>query len=172
MRRALTWLMMLPFAAASVLTGHAIAYRAAGVGAGDLHGYLVHAPQLVLILATLAVLGLALDARARRSSPAPAASLAIVAFVAQEHLERLLHSGELPFLLTSPVLWLGIALQLPLAVAVWALARRIAEQIGAPGRRGAPRVPRLALVLAPPAGPPAASVSVLAPLGRGPPVSF
>ena len=43
-----------------------------------------------------------LDSRARRHSPAPLASLAIVAFVAQEHLERLIHTGQLPFLLTTP----------------------------------------------------------------------
>ena len=119
MRRTLTWLVAMPFAAASVLVGHAIAYRALGMPVDDLHGYLAHAPQVVLILATLALVGLAADARARRSSPVPVASLAVVAFVAQEHLERLIHTGHVPFLLASPVLWLGIALQLPVAFAVW-----------------------------------------------------
>ena len=71
-----------------------VAYRVTGTPADDLHGYLAHAPQVVLILATLALLGLAADARARRSSPLPLALLAIGAFVAQEHLERLIHTGR------------------------------------------------------------------------------
>ncbi len=96
MRRALTWVLLLPFAAASVLIGHVVAYRVTGAPADGLHGYLAHAPQVVLILATLALLGLAADARARRSSPLPLALLAIGAFVAQEHLERLIHTGDVP----------------------------------------------------------------------------
>lgn len=171
-RRTLTWLMLLPFAAASVLTGHAIAYRAVGMRAGDLHSYLAHAPQIVLILATVALLGLAADSRARRTSPVPLASLAIVAFVVQEHLERLIHTGQIPFLLTSPVLWLGIVLQIPLAVVVWIVARRVADDIAAPRRRGVPRVARFAQFLTGTARQPAGSVSALAPLGRGPPASF
>ena len=113
-----------------------------GTPLGDLHGYLAHAPQIVLILASLALLGLAADARARRRSPVPLASLGVVAFVAQEHLERLVHTGHVPFLLTSPVLWLGIALQVPLAVAVWLVARRLAEDIAAPVRAGCPAASR------------------------------
>lgn len=135
----LIWLLALPFAAVSVLTGHAIAYRALGVPGGDVHDYLDHAPQAVLILATLALLGLAVDARSRRRSTAPVAVLAVSAFIVQEHLERLLATGQLSFLLTSPVLWLGIALQVPLAVAVWCIARRLAEDIAAPLRRSIPR---------------------------------
>src|SRR4051794_33097570 len=107
MRRTLTWLVTMPFAAASVLVGHANTYRPPGMPVDDLHGYLAHAPQVVLILATLALVGLAADARARRSSPVPVASLALAAFVTQEHLERLIHTGHVPFLLASPVLWLG-----------------------------------------------------------------
>lgn len=169
MRRTLTWLVTLPFAAASVLTGHAVAYRAAGMPVDDLHGYLAHAPQVVLVFATLALLGLAADSRARRHSPVPLACLAIVAFVAQEHLERLIHTGHLPFLLTSPVLWLGIALQVPLAVAVWIVARRLAEDIAAPRRRTVPRVARFAVVLTAIVGQPAVGVSGAAHPGRGPP---
>ena len=117
-----------------------------GCPTGELHGYLAHAPQVVLILATLSLLGLAADARARRRSPVPLSLLAIVAFVVQEHLERLIHTGEMPFLLTSPVLWLGIALQLPLALAVWWVARRLADDLAAPPRCGAPRVAWLLLL--------------------------
>ena len=140
MRRTLSWLVMVPLAAASVLLGHSIAYRVLGRSSAELHGYLAHAPQLVLIVATLSLLGLAADARARRRSPVPLSLLAMFAFVVQEHLERLIHTGGMPFLLTSPVLWLGVALQLPLALAVWWVARRLADDLAARPRRGAPRV--------------------------------
>jgi hypothetical protein len=172
MRRSLIWLTLLPFAAASVLVGHIIAYRVTGTSTGDVHGYLAHAPQIVLILATLALLGIATDARARRSSPVPLTTLAITAFVVQEHLERLVHTGHVPFLLASPVLWLGVLLQLPLAFTVWCVARRLGDQLAAPSRSGAPpalarfSVPRLAGA----ARPVVHTVATGHP-GRGPPVT-
>ncbi len=169
MRRTLTWLVTLPFAAASVLIGHAIAYRVTGTPLGEVHGYLAHAPQIVLVLGTLALLGLATDARARRRSPIPLASLGILAFVIQEHLERFVHTGHVPFLLASPALWLGIALQLPLAASVWFVARRIAEDIAAPARRAAPRVCALALPLSPVVRRPIVRTAPSAHPGRGPP---
>jgi uncharacterized membrane protein len=171
MRRPLTWLVTLPFAAASVVLGHAIAYGVTGTPTGGMHDYLAHAPQVVFILASLAVLGLAADARARRHSPVPLAMLGIGAFVAQEHLERLIHTGHVPFLLASPVLWLGIALQLPLAAVIWLVARRVAEDIAAPTRRPASRVPRLLLLLAPLVPPLVASAPAATCPARGPPVA-
>ena len=171
MRRALTWVLLLPFAAASVLIGHGVAYRVTGAPADGLHGYLAHAPQIVLILSTLALLGLAADARARRSSPLSLALLAIGAFVAQEHLERLVHTGEVPFLLTSPALWIGIALQLPLTIAVWWFARRVACDLAASPRRAAPRLGALAVSGLRARGRPSGfSPRTTAASGRGPPV--
>lgn len=170
MRRTLTWLVTLPFAAASVLLGHAIAYRVTGTPAGDLHGYLAHAPQVVLVLATLALLGLATDARARRRSPLPLTSLAVLAFVAQEHLERLIHTGELPFVLTSPALWVGIALQVPLTVVIWLVASRLADEIAAPGRRTVPRLSPLTFRVVAAVRQPNARAVVARHPGRGPPV--
>jgi hypothetical protein len=171
MRRTLTWLVTMPFAAASVLLGHAIAYRATGMPAGDVHGYLEHAPQVVLILASIAVLGLAADSRARRQSPVPLAGIGVAAFVAQEHLERLVHTGHIPFLLASPVLWLGVALQLPLAVVVWLLSRCVAEDIAAPLCHTLPRRLALLPVALAPAGVTALAGSARATRsGRGPPV--
>ena len=172
MRRSLIWLTLLPFAAASVLVGHIVAYSVTGTPAGDVHGYLSHAPQIVLILGTLALLGIATDARARRSSPVPLATTAIVAFVVQEHLERLIHTGHVPFLLASPVLWLGAALQLPLALAVWAVARRLGDELAAAPRRGAP--PALAWLSVPTfarASSPVVQNLVTGHPGRGPPVA-
>ena len=84
MRRTLTWLVTLPFAAASVLIGHKVAYAVTGTPTGGMHDYLAHAPQVVFILASLALLGLATDARARSHSAVPLASLGVGAFVAQE----------------------------------------------------------------------------------------
>jgi hypothetical protein len=171
MRRTLTWLVTLPFAAASVVLGHAIAYDVTGTPTGGMHDYLAHAPQVVFILVSLAVLGLAADARARRHSPLPLAALGVGAFVAQEHLERLIHTGHVPFLFASPVLWLGIALQLPLAVAIWFVARTLAEDIAAPMRRVVHRVPRLVQFLAPLVLPPVAAAPGAAFPARGPPVT-
>ena len=170
MRRTLTWLVTLPFAAASVVVGHAIAYRVTGTPTGGMHDYLAHAPQIVFILASLAVLGLAADSRARRHSPVPLATLGIGAFVAQEHLERLIHTGHVPFLFASPVMWIGIALQLPLAAVIWFLARRLAEDIAAPVRRTAHRVPRLVAIITAPVLAPVASTATAACPARGPPI--
>ncbi len=150
--------------------GHAIAYRVVGMPTDDLHGYLAHAPQIVLVLATVAILGLAVDSRARRRSSIPLASAAVLAFVAQEHLERLVHSGQLPFLLTSPVLWLGIALQIPFAAVVWVVVRGLAEDIAAPVRRTVPRVASFASPTIPHGRQPITCASRIARPARGPPV--
>lgn len=172
MRRGLISVLLLPFAAASVLIGHVVAYRVTGAPADDLHGYLAHASQVVLILATLALLGLAADARARRGSPISLALLAIGAFVAQEHLERLIHTSEVPFLLTSPALWVGVALQLPLTLAVWWLARRLASDLATSTRRVAPRIGALPLSAQIPATSRSASRVPTSASGRGPPSAF
>ena len=96
----------------------------------------------------------------------------MAAFVVQEHLERLLHTGQLPFLLTSPVLWLGIALQIPLAVAVWFVARRLAEDIAAPLRPVVPRAAWFLSLLDGLARQPAVAFVLTAHPGRGPPAGF
>ena len=172
-RRAVAWFVVVPFAGVSVLLGHRIAYAIAGAPADNLHGYLAHAPQLFAVLATGAVLGLAADTRARRRSPVPLAVVGVVAFVIQEHLERLIHTGHVPFLLTSPTLWLGIALQLPLAVAIWLIARRMAESLRSmPQRRRPPRADAFPVVFADMAARPAPRSRVFAHPGRGPPAGL
>lgn len=170
MRRALIWVLLLPFAATSVLIGHVVAYRVTGTPADDLHGYLAHAPQVVSLLALLALLGLAADVRARGTSRLPLALLAVGAFVMQEHVERFAHTGEVPFLLTSAALWVGVALQLPLTVVVWWLARRLAVDLAAPTRRAVPGTGALTLPVRIPAlGASAARVASAA-SGRDPPI--
>jgi hypothetical protein len=168
-RRALLWLLALPFTGVSVLVGHWAAYRIVGAPADNFHGYLAHAPQVLAILATLALLGLARDARARRSSPLPIALLGASAFALQEHVERLIHTGHVPFLLTSPVFLLGVALQLPLAAFVWVAARSMAEQLEPGLRREPPRTALLPLVLVPFPALRQRGTDPRTPRGRGPP---
>jgi hypothetical protein len=172
MRRTLTWLVTLPFAAASVLLGHALAYRLTGAPGDDVHGYLEHAPQVVIVLASAAVVGLALDTRARRRSPAPLATIGVVAFVLQEHLERFVHTGHVPFLLTSPALWLGIVLQLPLACVIWLAARQVAADIAVTVRRAGRALARIPLVPAPPPRVAPVPVRARSVRTRGPPQRF
>jgi hypothetical protein len=133
------------------------------------HGYLEHLPQVVFILVSVALLGLAADTRARRQSPLPLAVLAVVSFVVQEHLERLAHTGHVPFLLLSPVFWLGILLQAPLAVAIWLVSRRVSEDIAARVPDRLPRLARLPVLLTQPAPAPVVARRAMAHRGRGPP---
>ena len=66
--------------------------------------------------------------RGRVATPAPPlfALLPPFAFVVQEHLERLLHTGELPLgAALEPTFALGILLQVPFAVLAWILARAL-----------------------------------------------
>jgi hypothetical protein len=125
-RRLLAWILVTPVAAAGVLVTHALAYRLTGVRPGPVHEYLAHGPQVVFVLASLALVGLALQDRSlSRFSTRWVAPLAPLGFVCQEHLERLVHTGQLPFLLTSPTFLLGLALQLPVAAVCVVLVHRV-----------------------------------------------
>lgn len=147
MRRALAWPLILPFAAASILLGHGAAYALAGAPAGSLHAYLAHLPQVVGLLAVLALPGLAWAARGRSLPVGRVALLAAAGFVVQEHMERLIHVGEMPFLLSSPTFWLGLALQLPFAALVWLVARRLAAALVPTRPRRPPLLPVVATAL-------------------------
>ena len=141
-RRMLTWLLVTPLAAAGVLAGHAVAYVVTGTDPGPEHDYLGHAPQVVGSLATLALLGLALHERSLRPGSARRfAPVAPVAFVCQEHLERLAHTGALPWLFTTPAFLLGLALQLPVAIVCVLVVRRVTGTLAAPLRPSHPPVP-------------------------------
>ena len=125
-RRALAWALVTPVAAAGVLVTHALAYRLTGTRPGPLHEYLAHVPQVVFVLASLALVGLAFQERSlSRFSVWWVAPLAPLGFAAQEHVERLLHTGEVPFLLTSPTFLLGLAFQLPVAVVCVVVVQRV-----------------------------------------------
>lgn len=141
-RRALAWALTTPVAAAGVLAAHALAYRLTGMETGAEHGYLAHAPQVVAVLASLALLGLALQERSlSRRSAWWFAPLAPLGFACQEHVELLVHTGELPWLLTTPVFLVGLALQVPVAVLCVLLVRRVAGTLADRGRAARPGVP-------------------------------
>ena len=161
--------MLLPVLAAGVLVSHALAYRLTATPTDRFHAYLEHAPQVLLVLA---LCGIVLGGFGRRRE-APAAYVfplvAMTTFAVQEHLERLVHEGTVPFLLTSPAFVVGLLLQVPVALAAWVLARwllRVADDAVPPRLVLRPSFD-LPLVAAPAAAlgssePPAA-------LGRGPP---
>ncbi len=170
MRRALIWSLALPFAAVSILAGHAAAYALTGAPAGTVHGYLGHAPQIAAVLVLLGLIGLARDARAREASALPVAALAAVGFTCQEHLESVLHSGELPFLLSSSTFWVGLVLQIPFAAVVWLAGRLLARSLAGAVLSHPPRLALLPVVR--PAVSRAVPVSAAtgAVPGRGPPL--
>jgi hypothetical protein len=145
-RRVLAWVIALPLTAAGILCAHALAYAATGAAAGNAHAYLAHAPQLVAVLATAALAALVFESRASARPAWPFAAFALAGFAAQEHVERLLHTGELPWLLTSPTFLLGLALQVPFAAAAWLSARLLLRVRARPLRRP-PRIPSLVLPL-------------------------
>ena len=161
---------MTPIAAAGVLVTHALAYRLTGAPIGQVHEYLAHAPQVVFVLASLALLGLALQERSlSRTSAWWFAPLAPLGFAAQEHVERLAHTGELPWLLTSPTFLLGLALQLPVALVCVLVVRRIGGSLTRRSRTRRWSAGEAWLPL--PATPVARhdAVQAVRPTGRGPP---
>jgi hypothetical protein len=165
--RLRVWLAVSPLIAAGTLVAHALAYRLTGTPTGPLHAYLDHSPQVLLVAA---LVGLAVGVAARRSSVAawPFPLAALVTFAAQEHLERLLHTGELPWLLSSPLFLAGLALQVPVALVAWALARRLLRALALGSVRRS-RLPRHALAVPIPSALAVRAVPVRANRGRGPP---
>ena len=167
----LAWLLVTPLAAAGVLAAHAVAYAVTGTDPGPEHEYLRHAPQVVGLLASLALLGLALQERSLRPRSARwFVPVAPIAFVCQEHLERLAHTGQLPWLFTTPCFLVGLALQLPVAIVSVLVARRVIGTLAVPARRSGPPVLSGAW-LPVPTRPSAALTTVEAPRpsGRAPP---
>jgi hypothetical protein len=170
-RRLFAWILVTPVAAAGVLVTHALAYRLTGTQPGQVHEYLAHVPQVLFVLVSLALAGLAFQERSlSRFSAWWVAPLAPLGFTAQEHLERLVHTGHVPFLLTSPTFLLGLALQLPVAIASVVLVRRVLGSLPAPRRRRPPRLAAAWLPLGGSAPRVAEHVFLSRPTGRGPPL--
>lgn len=131
MRRSLRpWLVVVPLATFGVLAGHEIAYALSRTPHGDLHGYMSHLPQVALLLALLSLVGASFVERGHGLTLWPFPAVVLVAFVAQEHLERLAHGGSVPFLLGEPVFLVGLAVQAVIAIAAWLLARMLVQIVG------------------------------------------
>jgi hypothetical protein len=124
MARRLLWPVVLLLSGAGVLVAHDLAYRLTGAGAAGLHGYLAHAPQVLVALSLPAALVAISGGRAAPPKPSAFALLGVASFTALEHLERL-GEGGVPWLLSTPVFLLGLVLQLPFALAAWWLARSV-----------------------------------------------
>ncbi len=137
-RRNVVWLLTLPLAVVGSQVAHSLAYRLASGDdvshelASTGHAYLDHAPLALGVCAALVVLALARElvgvvrghARVTGPSALTFAVLAPAIFVGQEHFERLAHQGALPTsLLVEKTFLLGLALQLPFALAAYGLAR-------------------------------------------------
>lgn len=151
-RRTAAWLCSLPLMVASSQVAHVLAYAwvypsahvrlAALLGNG--HGYMVsgrYFPMLLGMVGALEFVGvgwvLAGSVRRAPQRPVPAwafALLPVIGFTLQELLERWLSGGSFPWwVVLAPTFHVGLALQLPFALAAFLAARlllRTAERAG------------------------------------------
>jgi hypothetical protein len=125
----------LPLAAAGTLAGHAAAYGLVGTSRRDAlaHGYLGYAPQFLALCLAVLVLALALRVTGRlqgRPASWPFALIPPVAFLSQELIERLA-AGLPAHAVLEPAVYVGLAVQLPIASAGFLVARalvRVADE--------------------------------------------
>jgi CDP-diglyceride synthetase len=138
---------------AGLIAGHLLAYRLvysdaharADALARSGHAYLGYVPLALSVSLGVLLAGLALQAAAgfRGERRRPLASPLIVllppiAFVVQEFAERIVHTGHVPWtVVVQPAFLLGLAFQLPFALAAlliaWALdsaARAVGRALG------------------------------------------
>jgi hypothetical protein len=169
-RRLLAWLLVTPLAAVGILAAHAAAYSLTGTETGPVHAYLEHVPQVLAVLASIGLVGLAVQERSfGRARLWPFALVGPVGFAGQEHLERLAHTGELPLLVTTPTFLLGLVLQVPVIVLCVVVARRIAGTLVGIRRARSPLIGGAWLPLPCTAVATPRSVSPPRATGRGPP---
>jgi hypothetical protein len=135
----LAWLVTLPIAVIGCESAHAVANLVFGTADGDTGPFVLSAGRsadLVTLVASLAavsvVLGLAGRAAGAWSTHRtvatrlPFALLAPAAFVLQEHVETLVHSGAAPFGTALHLTFLaGLLLQIPFALAGYSVARAL-----------------------------------------------
>jgi hypothetical protein len=159
-KRGLTWLLVAPLAVLGSQAAHGVNYWAAAPDheqrerllAETGHGYFDQAPlaiALCMLLLVLAVAGRLIEVYRRggassRLAPAPFAILPVALFFLQEHIERLVHGGSIPFGLSlEPIFLLGLVLQLPFAILAflvgWALLQAAADLAHALGGHSSPR---------------------------------
>lgn len=156
-RSRIPWLVAVPLMVAGSVSAHGLAYRIVQPNP-DLraallhetgHGYLDYLPLALGILVALLVAGLVLRAaaavRGRTSVTLSSWSfflLPLAGFAVQEHLERLIHDGSFPVdAVTQPTFLIGLALQLPFALAAFTVAWTLLEVAARVGRTLAARPP-------------------------------
>jgi hypothetical protein len=135
-RTRVAWLLALPLSAIGMLVAHQLAWEVASHdhGANGDHGYLQYGAIFAALAAGTVIVAAATQlirvSRGSDIASSPSARvfavIPIVAFVLQEHLEHLVFSRELEvtYFLSPPFL-LGLALQLPFALAAMVVARLI-----------------------------------------------
>jgi hypothetical protein len=192
-RRVSAWLLTIPLAVAGTQLAHEAAYRMLAPDSLERtqlldrtgHAYFAYAPVLLgfgaaLVLASLLVslLRTLRGSAATHLSPWAFAALAPLGFTLQEHVERLLHEGAVPWdAALEPTFMLGLVLQLPFTLAAYVFARAllaVAEQLGRALSAGRPfRARRLPARRRRPADVSLIRLPVLAlgHAGRGPPRS-
>jgi hypothetical protein len=163
----------LPLVGVSVLVGHTLAYHATGAPPGTTHAYLDHAPQVLALLVLAALLGLALDTRTSGVGTLRLAGLGPVVFVAQEHLEPVVHGADVPLLLDDRTFVLGLALQAPVGVlSAWIARRLVVVLRRSPAPAARHDVWHLPLVVAPHPAASHRAAPITATRGRGPPLAL
>jgi hypothetical protein len=140
-RGLVPWLVAIPLMVAGSLSAHEVSYwlvvpdaaaRATVLEASG-HGYLSEAPLVLGVLGAVLLAALAgrvvsslRGAAPARLAPLPVFLVPLLGFALQEHLERLLHAGELPVSAAlEPTFLIGLALQLPFALAALMIARML-----------------------------------------------
>jgi hypothetical protein len=155
MRQRLAWLSTAPLRFGGLLAAHSLGYRLAIADpharadalAHTGHGYIGYAPFalavcLGVLLAALVQQGAAgFRGERRRAATSPLiVVLPPLAFVIQEFLERLIHVGHVPLtLVLQPAFLIGLALQLPFALAALLVAWALDSAARAVGRALAAR---------------------------------
>ncbi len=134
-RGRLAWAVSLPLTATGGFFAHLVAYRLVAPRSEIHHRTLAMPHWRLCVAVCLAALLVALAAslasaiRGRRRPDVPVWFFGLVpplGFVVQEHLERLLHAGTVPYATAlEPVFVVGLLLQLPFAVAAYLLARAV-----------------------------------------------
>jgi hypothetical protein len=139
--RVAGWVLALPLAVASWLGAHCLSYWLVSPGAEEHmglhadhgHAWFGYGPSLAIWGLALVVAGVALcvgeGQRGRRPSGPPALLFALLptaGFVVQEHVERVIGTGSVPVdLAAEPTFLVGLALQVPFALAALLLTRAL-----------------------------------------------
>ena len=146
------WLLGLPLLAVGWLSAHALAYELVPAEEHG-HGYLAQAPLFLTLCAATVSVALAVRTAGRRGRMLPGwlvGALPLLGFAVQEHLERGLALGAVPWgTALEPVFLLGLVLQLPFALAALVVARALTALADAVAARP-PARPRSTFRLAPP----------------------